>query len=87
VVNLAVILQLEELLLIPTSAAAELVATARKGAESSAGPWQLVRGSISLTIDFAAIELALLAQLSEALEMAPRPRRGRPPIAAPPLKP
>jgi hypothetical protein len=44
---------------------------------------QIVRESIGLTIDFGAIERALLAQLSEAMEMAPRPRRGRPPRKRP----
>jgi hypothetical protein len=78
-VNLAAMIQLEDLLSIPAPAAADLVRTARGQAGSPEGSVQLVRESVSLIIGFAAIERALLAQLSEALEMAPRPRRGRPP--------
>jgi hypothetical protein len=87
IINLAAMVQLETVLSIPAPAAAELVRTARKLSEETAGPVQITRGSIALIIDFAAIERALLAQLSEALEMAPRLRRGRPRIAASSLKP
>jgi hypothetical protein len=87
-INLAAIIQLEDLLSIPASAAADLVKTARGLPKSPDGAAQFVRGSVILIIDFAAIERALLTQLREALEMAPRPRRGRPPsVAAPFLRP
>jgi hypothetical protein len=87
-INLAAMIQLEAMLSIPTPAAADLVGMARGLSPSPAGSVQLGRESVILIIDFAAIERALLAQLSEALETGPRPRRGRPPrIAAPSLKP
>lgn len=86
-INLAAMIQLEDILSIPAPAAAGLIRTARGLSRSPDGSVQLVRGSVILIIDFAAIERALLTQLGEALEMAPRPRRGRPRrIAAPSLK-
>ena len=78
VVNLAAIVQLENVLSIPAPVAAELVRKGRELPRDVAGAVQLARGAVALLIDFAAIERALLAQLSAALEMAPRPRRGRP---------
>jgi hypothetical protein len=86
-INLAAMIQLEDMLSIPAPAAADLVRMAQELPGSPDGSVQLVRESVNLIIDFAAIERALLAQLSEALEMAPRPRRGRPPRIAAPSKP
>jgi hypothetical protein len=78
-VNLAAMIQLEDIFSIPAPAAADLIRTARELSRSPSGSVQILRGSVGLIIDFAALESTLLAQLSEALEMAPRPRRGRPP--------
>lgn len=83
IVNLAAIVQLENVLSIPAPVAAELVRTARELSEHVVGPVELTRGSVALLLDLAAIDRALNAQLSEALEMAPRPRRGRPPRKQP----
>jgi hypothetical protein len=82
ILNLAALIQLEDRFSIPVPAAADLIRTARGLPNSPDGTVQIVHESVGLIIDFGAIEHALQAQLSEALEMAPRPRRGRPRSAA-----
>lgn len=42
-------------------------------------PSALALGAVQVSIDFPALERSLDAQLAEALEIAPRIRRGRPP--------
>lgn len=90
---LAVLVRLQDELGIPASNAAELLSAGLLSAGSrtdrdqahlsprveSGGPLSaLRRGPFTLAVDVATLERELAAALAEAIEVSPRPRRGRP---------
>lgn len=90
---LAVVVRLQDELGVPASRAAELLSggllsartqtdrdQANLGPRSESGgpPSALRRGPFTLAVDVAALERELAAALAEAIEVSPRPRRGRP---------
>lgn len=89
---LAALVRLQDELGIPASHAAELLAGGLLSAGSRASrdqadagarvepgaPGALRRGPFTLAVDVAALDRELAAALAEAIEVSPRPRRGRP---------
>lgn len=89
---LAVVVRLQDELGIPASHAVELLAGGLVPTGSRASPDQtdraarfepgapaaLRRGLFTLAVDVATLERELAAALAEAIEVSPRPRRGRP---------
>lgn len=89
---LAVVVRLQDEFGIPAPRAVELLSAwatwggTRSGAARGNvaphlqpdAPASLHRGPFTLTVDVAALERDLVAALAEAIEVSPRPRRGRP---------
>lgn len=89
---LAVVVRLQDELGIPAAYAVELLAGGLVSTGSRASPEHpdrggrvepgvpaaIRRGPFTLAVDVAALERELAASLAEAIEMSPRPRRGRP---------
>jgi hypothetical protein len=72
--QLALALRLIEDLKIPTASALRLASTI-----SQAGGQHLTSSGISIGLDLSTIRAGLEARLAQAVEIAPVPRRGRPP--------
>ena len=77
IVGLACVLELEEAVGLPAAAAATLVRRLRDHrAPNSAAVRQ--HGAVVVSLDLEEIDRGVGARLAEALEIAPRPARGRP---------
>jgi hypothetical protein len=76
VLALALLLELQDRLGVPASFAAELLPALLR---SDGEPVEL--GPVTLSVDLPRLERELAAAIAVAVEMAPRPRRGRPPAA------
>ncbi len=75
VVFLAAVIQLQDRLGVPCTVACSLLPTSLQELN---GAHLVVLGPISLAVDFAVLSAEVSAALGAAVEMAPRPRRGRP---------